>query len=56
MLPDLNGFLRLGKEFKNDQECEKWRKEEVVENKVSKKYTSVMKYVTIFVVFKSKYV
>eukprot|EP00088_Acartia_fossae_P055246 TRINITY_DN6412_c1_g2_i2.p1 TRINITY_DN6412_c1_g2~~TRINITY_DN6412_c1_g2_i2.p1 ORF type:complete len:549 (+),score=136.05 TRINITY_DN6412_c1_g2_i2:48-1694(+) len=36
MLPDLTGFLRLGTEYKNDQDCEKWRKEEVIGNKVNR--------------------
>jgi len=36
LLPDLDGFLRLDNEFKNDEDCQKWSKEEIVEDKVNK--------------------
>jgi len=44
LLPDLEGFLRLDNEFKNDQDCQKWSKEEIVEDKVNR-YTMWIKEV-----------
>ena len=35
MLPDLTGFELLGTEFKNEQECNKWQKKEVIGDKVT---------------------
>ena len=35
MLPSLDGFFHLGQEFKNGDNCEKWRKEETIGEKVS---------------------
>ena len=35
LLPDLEGFLRMDDELKDDQECQKWSKEEIVEDKVT---------------------
>ena len=34
MLPDLTGFVNLGTEYKNDQDCQKWQKKDVVGEKV----------------------
>ena len=34
LLPDLEGFLRMDDELKDDEECQKWSKEEIVEDKV----------------------
>ena len=36
MLPDLTDFKFVTAEFKNEMDCEKWQKSEVVGNKVVK--------------------
>jgi len=36
LLPDLTGFTRIGTEFKNEHECDKWQKKEVIEEKMNK--------------------
>jgi len=36
MLPSLDGFYHLGQEFKNGDNCDKWRKEETIGEKVNR--------------------